>query len=390
MRWFTLLAIALRLAAEPPMAQMKSSTVLVLLEKSSGSGFWIGERLVATNWHVCCMRGESQIWVMNENRLTSEAKVRWFNKDKDLAVLEVQKALGGPTVRFGGRPQLRDGQAVWAIGYPGAAKSLAGAEGMHIPTITQGVISKFFASNKRGPSAGERLIQTTAAANPGNSGGPLFDDCGRVIGINSMKALVSVLTADGKEERVPLADGMNFAIESAELLDELKGLKIAAEVESSRCGIGEVTSAGPTIPGWLVGLLAGVLVVAVRRMLATRRQGALAASAPSPVVRPALRGVSGYYAGQNIALEGVTLALGRDAKMAQLVYPEDAAGVSKRHCQVRHEASTGRVWLEDLGSSNGTFLANGTRLPAGQAKELKRGDRFYLATRENEFELGNG
>ncbi len=372
-------AFAMRLAAEPPMEQMKSSTMLILLEKASGSGFLIGDRLVATNWHVCCMRGESKILVMNEKRQTSEAKVLWKNEGKDLAILEIQNPVAGLKVKFSTRPVLRDGQAVWAIGYPGAAGRMSGQDSIQIPTITQGVISKFFTSARQGNSEATRFMQTTAAANPGNSGGPLFDDCGRVIGINSRKALVKVVTADGREERVPLADGINFAIESLELLEELKSLKIDADVAIDKCGAVQVTSAGSSFPGWLTGLLAGLLVLSLTRGFRPRRR-ALQVTAK-------LRGLTGFYAGQDIGLEGITLVMGRDHQAAQLVYPDNVTEISKRHCQVRHDPSTGKVTLEDLGSSNGTFLSSGKALRAGSAVELKVGDRFYLASAANQFEI---
>jgi S1-C subfamily serine protease len=376
---------AFGLSAEPPMEQMKSSTMLILIEKGSGSGFLIGDRLVVTNWHVCCMRGETKILVMNEKRQTSEAKVLWKNEGKDLAVLEMQNPVAGVKVKFSTRQVLRDGQAVWAIGYPGAAGRMSGQDSIQIPTITQGVISKFFTSAKQGNSEATRFMQTTAAANPGNSGGPLFDDCGRVIGINSRKALVKVVTADGREERVPLADGINFAIESQELLDELKGLKIGADLTSDKCGAVQVTSAGPSFPGWLIGLLAGLLVLSLTRGF-RRRRGAL--ESPQPLqARTTLRGITGFYGGQSIGLEGITLVLGRDPHAVQLVYPDHVTEISKRHCQVRHDASTGRVMLEDLGSSNGTFLSNGKALKPGTAVELKVGDRFYLASPANQFEI---
>ncbi|MCX6609827.1 MAG: trypsin-like peptidase domain-containing protein [Acidobacteria bacterium] len=381
------LGLAFGLAAEPPMEQMKGSTMLILLEKSAGSGFLIGDRLVATNWHVCCMRGESKILVMNEKRQTSEAKVLWKNEGKDLAVLEMQKPLAGEKVKFSTRQVLRDGQAVWAIGYPGAAGRMSGQDSIQIPTITQGVISKFFTSAKQGNSEPTRFMQTTAAANPGNSGGPLFDDCGRVIGINSRKALVKVVTADGREERVPLADGINFAIESQELLDELKALKIGADVVSDKCGAAPVATTSSSFPGWLIGLLAGLLALSLTRGF-HRRRGALPPEpAPALPAKAKLRGITGFYAGQDIGLEGITLVLGRDHSAAQLVYPDNITEISKRHCQLRQDQATGKLTLEDLGSSNGTFLSSGKALRPGAAVELKVGDRFYLASTANQFEI---
>jgi hypothetical protein len=147
----------------------------------------------------------------------------------------------------------------------------------------------------------------------------------------------------------------------------------------------QVTSAGPSFPGWLIGLLAGLLVLSLTRGF-RRRRGAL--ESPQPLqARTTLRGITGFYGGQSIGLEGITLVLGRDPHAVQLVYPDHVTEISKRHCQVRHDASTGRVMLEDLGSSNGTFLSNGKALKPGTAVELKVGDRFYLASPANQFEI---
>lgn len=387
MKWAFLL-VAVTLSAEPPMERMKSSTVLVLLEKSAGSGFLIGDRLVTTNWHVCCKGGEAKVLVMNEKRQTSEAKVLWKDEGKDLAVLELQSSLGGSKVKFSTREALRDGQAVWAIGYPGAAGRISGIASIQIPTITQGIISKFFTSERQGNSVPTRFLQTTAAANPGNSGGPLFDDCGRVVGINSRKALVKVVTADGREERVPLADGINFAIESQELLDELKRLKIDADLASGRCGVTQ-ESVGwwPLGNGWWIGGLVGALALLWRR--GPRRRGALPLMPPPQrLERPVLRGLKGFYAGQDIPLDGVDLVIGRDGAMSQLVFPDSMTDISKRHCRLRHDPATGKLLLEDLGSTNGTVVVGGPAMRPGVVVELPVGARFQLASPENEFEIG--
>jgi predicted component of type VI protein secretion system len=99
-----------------------------------------------------------------------------------------------------------------------------------------------------------------------------------------------------------------------------------------------------------------------------------------------LVGLSGTYAGQKIPLSAKPCVLGRDPSVANLVFPGDAQHVSKRHCQVSCDAS-GRVLLEDSWSSNGTFTASGQRLASGQARELKPGDRFYVGSQGNMFEV---
>jgi pSer/pThr/pTyr-binding forkhead associated (FHA) protein len=66
--------------------------------------------------------------------------------------------------------------------------------------------------------------------------------------------------------------------------------------------------------------------------------------------------------------------------------PRAAHRVSRRHCCLRWDGGR-RVTLEDCGSANGTFLADGRRLPAGQPAPLQPGDRFYLGNRDHQFQL---
>jgi pSer/pThr/pTyr-binding forkhead associated (FHA) protein len=76
--------------------------------------------------------------------------------------------------------------------------------------------------------------------------------------------------------------------------------------------------------------------------------------------------------------------------VANLVFPQDSQHVSKRHCQLIKDAVSGRVWIEDLWSSNGTFLGGGQRLSSGGKQELRPGDRFFLGNKENLFEITSG
>ncbi len=397
MKPLALLLAAIALQAEAPIPRMKESTVVVVVEDAkgggNGSGFVIGDRLVVTNWHVCCPSEQAQVAILKDGKDRIKARVLWQAKAKDLAVLETDAPLGKPKVQFSVRAQLRDAQAVWAIGYPGASNRKSSSSGVFTSTITQGVISKFFQSAAGEQMSAERLIQTTAAANPGNSGGPLFDDCGRVIGINTAKALVRVVTADGREERVPLADGINWAIEAQELLDQLTVLKIPFDVASSRCGPAEASPSATSVPAWMLAAQAGTVVLALAAIgLAARRvkreQDRKTASLHRPVVHPTLLGINGYYLGQKIPFDAKPLVFGRDGQSAQLVFPAEMTDISKRHCQIRFDPLSTKFWLEDLGSSNGTFLASGKPCRPGQPQQLSTGDRFYLASPANTFEVG--
>ena len=109
---------------------------------------------------------------------------------------------------------------------------------------------------------------------------------------------------------------------------------------------------------------------------------------PLPTLR--LVGVEGHFAGRRFALEG-SIRLGRLPDKNDLVFPPDTTGVSGCHCVVRLTSSG--ATLTDLGSSFGTFLADGTRLQSNRPVELKVGDRFALGSQKQVFSLerkGNG
>lgn len=140
---------------------------------SLGSGFVIdGSGLIVTNNHV--IEGADKITVTLQNHDTLPAKLVGRDVLTDLAVLRVSPPHPLPAVAFGDSDSVRVGDWALAIGNP---YGLGG-------TITAGIISaKDRPINDGGPY--DAFLQTDAAINKGNSGGPLFDLSGAVIGINS-------------------------------------------------------------------------------------------------------------------------------------------------------------------------------------------------------------
>ncbi|HEY8500318.1 MAG TPA: trypsin-like peptidase domain-containing protein [Clostridia bacterium] len=119
---------------------------------------------------------------------------------KDIAILKMDKT-NLPTVTIGDDTQLRTGDRVYAMGYPAVAtltEALNVAQAIQEPTLTQGIISA-----KKEMAGGWSILQTDAAIHAGNSGGPLFNEAGEVIGINTFGML---------ESGGGMAPGMNFAI----------------------------------------------------------------------------------------------------------------------------------------------------------------------------------
>ena len=106
--------------------------------------------------------------------------------------------------------------------------------------------------------------------------------------------------------------------------------------------------------------------------------------APPPAADFRLQGVTGTFAGKRFSMEK-TVRVGRDPGRNDLVFPAGTQGVSSVHCVLTVDGST--VWLKDLGSTHGTFLANGTKLQPNVPVRLKVGDRFWLGSRDQTFAI---
>ena len=139
--------------------------------RGAGSGFIVSsDGYVLTNDHV--VEGATQVTVRLVDQREFRARVVGADERTDIAVLKIEAA-GLPVVHFGDPARLRPGQWVLAIGSPFGFENSA----------TAGIVS---AIGRSLPSENYvPFIQTDVAVNPGNSGGPLFNLQGEVVGINS-------------------------------------------------------------------------------------------------------------------------------------------------------------------------------------------------------------
>ena len=207
-----------------------------------GSGFIIDAKgIVVTNNHV--IQGAEDIMVTVNGEKEYEAKIIGADPLSDLAVLEIQSKDKFVPVKFGDSDKARIGDWVIAIGNP------YGFGG----TVTAGIIS---ARNRSiGLSRYEDYIQTDASINQGNSGGPLFDMNGDVIGINtailgqsgsigigfsipsnSAKKVINQLIEFGETKRGWLGvriQNVTKEIADVEKLDKPRGALVASVAENS-------------------------------------------------------------------------------------------------------------------------------------------------------------
>lgn len=151
-------------------AEDKYNSVFVISSGNSlGSGFAIGENCVVTNAHV--ISDVDNIFLKTYSEEKHSAFLIGIDKEKDIALLGVEK-VEFPYLQIDDYTTMTIGDEVYAIGAP---KSMT-------YTLTKGVIS-----SKERKIGNYTYIQTDAAINEGNSGGPLINDAGNVIGMNTLK-----------------------------------------------------------------------------------------------------------------------------------------------------------------------------------------------------------
>ncbi len=143
--------------------------------QSLGSGFLINDNgFILTNFHV--ISGSSRIQVTLSDQTQYYAKALDPDRSDDLALIKIDPKRKLDYLRLGDSDHLQVGQKVLAIGNP------FGLEG----TLTVGVVSSIGRSiNAEHSERLQGMIQTDAAINGGNSGGPLLDSSGNVVGINT-------------------------------------------------------------------------------------------------------------------------------------------------------------------------------------------------------------
>lgn len=174
--------------------------------------------------------------------------LRWISHKKDLAILRA-KDLDNTRVPMiltkTDQARLAKGTKVWSSGHPESSDTgksntkkvfdeigffySPAAINTQVQTYAldtvrhDGVISRYSNKNRHRKGVRARLFNHTAAVNPGNSGGPLLDPCNRVIGINQSVSAP------------PFTQETFWSIRGAELIKELKRLKIAYQYDASTC-----------------------------------------------------------------------------------------------------------------------------------------------------------
>lgn len=382
---------------------------------AAGTGFVVAPEVVATNFHVVDippdMPGAFALWVMDSNAGPTRrlaAKVLWIDKHHDLALVSVPGLKRAPLPIADG--ELAKGSPLWALGFPAAADQpfLAQidqellARGMKPDSldfkvtrqvellsrlsletsISSGTLERGLQASWTGAGPTFPVIQHRATISQGNSGGPLVDACGRVVGVNTLG--IGGAEAGGQA----LLANYYYASHAANLVKVLQAASVPVTPVATACHP-ESAPAGspwPMAAGAVAFLGLAFLVLRMRKRMLTRSQ--LLAASPAHPVAPAaaapggwsLRGADGK--GRPITLRltpdrlerlGGNLVIGSLAEVVDEVISDDS--VSRRHARLTLVG--GEPVMEDLNATN-RVLVNGTPLEPFQPRGLRRGDSIRL------------
>ena len=192
---------------------------------SRGTGVIISsEGYIVTNEHVT--RNGGDITVTLNDGTEYLGTLMGVDESIDIAVIKIE-AKGLSAIKIGNSSETMVGERAIAIGNPkGAGTNLTG-------TVTVGYISavnrEILFNDTR-----QKFIQTDAALNPGNSGGPLVNEKGEVIGIVTLKSLVSTVEVDGTSIN---AEGIGFAIPIDTAMNSVKNIILGGDVKRPGLGV---------------------------------------------------------------------------------------------------------------------------------------------------------
>lgn len=374
--------------------------------EDEGKGKGKGVPLHIKNGEVLTVaNGKMRLRVFYDSENYDEAYVVDSDEVKDIALLkldaptEKRKALTlcSPTEDM-------VGSTVYAVGYPGLSDNwivdATSKWGPEDATVTKGVISRLLTKS----GSGVRSIQTDAVIQHGNSGGPMINENGNVLGVNTFS--VSSQTENN-----------NYAVNIDEVISMLKSnaveVKLSSDQEVINSEVEENSEQGvvpePSVEedtsqakgegktddvlnddsasglsGTNLTIVISVAAVAVLLIIVVILLSRKKKTSPAERAegnrggKPVVRSLSSQHNGAGFPLNGRQIIIGRNKASCTVVFGEKTPGVSSRHCSLSYDKSSGDFILTDLSSTYGTFLANGQKLVPQTPYHLHSGEQFYL------------
>ena len=368
----------------------------------TGSSFPIGEDIFVTNYHVVIDAVtksstydiKALVDVKSGKYITKEVEILNFDEEKDLAVIRIIGLSMSPLKLISGlddettRDKYSD-STVFSIGFPGSSDLLQNGtvtKSNIEPASKKGIVSKYsnFKIDKDFTET-TNMIETDATINGGNSGGPLVDECGNVIGIAEMKLVVTAV------------DNVFYAIRVDELISFLDAYNI--DYSTTRgCASSIFKNSGNLF--WY--LLAGLFIIIVLLVFYISRLHQ-SKSSLSEIINDKIASMQHkknhnkleikqgevYLKSLTINAEDIVLSknksilIGRSSKCDIQIKNSHLSGM---HLKVKLLEDK-RIFVVDLESTNGSYL-NGEKLISKKPFELTRGSKLILGSEEIMYTVG--
>lgn len=376
----------------------------IAISYTTGSGFIVNSNgYLLTNNHVIDAASgiKQQLFVVDGNSTAKKnlknARLVWRSKKKDLAILKVDNLSNRPVIKFAKQaPSV--GDHIFAIGYPGVTTNHRLKEERVEAVVTDGTLSVVIQGGVDGIEA--KVLQHSVPVNPGNSGGPLVNSCGEVIGINTQ-----AITIDNQR----LIHGTFYASDASASIKALKLNNIVYERNLLVCKTA-INKADEkvnysfivSIFGVITAIFAIIFSIRISRekVLHTisetytqyiRRTGSddketveieELSNKVSPHIEEKTWTLSGKIQTTKEPLELVLtekellegIILGRSRQLCDYSIPESK--LSRRHIRLSHQDKG--ILIEDLNSSHGTYI-NKQRVKPNKPQVLNIGDVLNLS-----------
>ena len=399
----------------------KAATVRIVTDMAGGTGFFINRQgNLVTNYHVIEGAKKVEVFFVQGNKaFRVPATIVASQPGKDLAILKCEFPFAIKPFIIASRDAV-GGQTVMALGFPGIldkAFSFSSADGMQPTgklgeyTLNHEAVNFFTAVTFPGNVGKEMQIASSYGANfrgiahnakisEGNSGGPLIDLDGRLVGVNAQVA--------GSHFGIDYS----FSIHASELVALARAHSIPMDVTSSKASISGALTRLQLLLFIVLGAFAvvlfllvlrkprAVMVGAVSKLIHSQRHAPGQPVGRSPIPAPVppasndgrmrLRGRDLQGLSFDLALNeadfrrgGGRLVIGRNQDLSQLVLSHDS--ISRQHATLSWLG--GVVHVEDRNSGNGTKI-NGRELIVGAPPtSLRPGDKLTLGELELIFEV---
>jgi hypothetical protein len=390
-------------------------------EISSGTAFVVGKRngrlVVATNQHVVAgrVRDETVVAFRKEGNdiEVRDARVVWEDATLDLALLDVTDMKAQPMVFY--VPQPAQGEEVFALGFPGLVddiKSMSALADLFsggkrgVVKDSGGVASRAVESslsrggvrrvvkgkwNPRDSVSEFWIVEHDVNLGPGNSGGPLVNDSGQVVGINTLIATDSSISG-----------AVRKSSHSTVLVDAMRKFGVSPRVASSRGLLGAVSWTNLLLAAAAAAVAVAVTLTVLRKPELIRETYTQFLKRPPPLPPttgarpsefPVINGEGLVKGSGRWCLEGINPEKGKDPNVRLFFGADDGdkvivgrrkdvvhmyvanGSISGQHLALRPDGN--KVWVEDRNSSNGTKV-NGIKLAAFKPMAADSGARIEL------------